>query len=59
MIFSFIGQPDFRLVSQLLKMAAKAVKITRTKNNFFIILLLKLKHPIIASGIFAKVIYQW
>ena len=54
MIFSFIGQPDLRLVSQLLNMAATVINTTKTKNNFFIILLLRLKHPIIATGIFGK-----
>jgi hypothetical protein len=43
MIFSVMGQPDLRLGLQLLKNAAILPKITNTKNNFFIILHLKLK----------------
>lgn len=37
MIFSVIGQPDLRLVVQLLNIVATAVTMTRINANFFIV----------------------
>lgn len=58
MIPSLIGQPDLRLGAQLLIMAVTVTRSTKTKNNLFIIILLRGKKLIIAKVSYINIIYQ-